>query len=777
MKLRVFYIALFIFLIFNTLSAQKVGLVLSGGGAKGFAHIGVIKALEENSIPIHYVSGTSMGAIIGGLYAMGYSPEEMIELFKSEEFKRWSTGEISTKQKYFFRNPDPKPSFIDLYVDIKNPEVLKKKSKILPINLISPRQMNYAFMELFSQATAASQGDFDRLFVPFRCVAADIYEKQAVELKKGDLGDAVRASMTFPLVYKPIEIDNKLLFDGGIFNNFPVDVMEKDFHPEFIIGSVVASDRQKPDPEDVVSHLRNMIMSPTCYDLDKNKGQLIRFNLSEVGEFDFDRLDELVKMGYEQTLTKIDSIRREVKNKISQDSLALRRQKYQSSLPRFRFNKVEVSGVDEFQQEYIRHLFHNEMDVFGLTELQNGYFRLVNDEKISEVKPRAIYNDSTGFFTLHLTVKAHRKLKLQLGGNVSSSTSNQVYLGLSYQKLTNYSHASYLDIHFGRIYNSLGAGIRIDAPWETSSYLKWVNVFHFFNYFKSGSFLLSENAAALHSQSEFYTKLCVGMPITYRNRLEIGAGLGILKDKYFNENDIQQEMLEAQENVYGIQQTRSIYRVGSFFGRLETYSLNNVMYPTEGYKAHAVIQFNISDESTAHKNEKIEWDKARKANWFQGGFSVESYKPLAKHFTLGYLAEGKISNRPLSQSYTASIMQMPAFTPTPHSQTVLEPLYRSHTYLAAGIKPMLILSKQWHLRGEYYLFSPYKTIQWTDAGVSYNNTLTPFSQLQWLGECSLVYNFKIATVSAFANYYSGGMSPYNFGINLGFLLFNKRFLE
>ena len=775
MKARVCCTVLFTFLIFNVLVAQKVGLVMSGGGAKGFTHIGVIKALEENNIPIDYVAGTSMGAIIGGLYAMGYSPDEMIELFKSEDFKRWSTGEIATKQKYFFRNPDPKPSFIDLYVDIKNPELLKKKSKILPINLISPRQMNYAFMELFSQATAASRGDFNRLFVPFRCVAADVYEKQAVVLRKGDLGDAVRASMTFPLVYKPIEINNKLLFDGGIFNNFPVDVMEKDFHPNFMVGSVVANDRQKPDPEDVASHLRNMIMSPTCYDLDKNKGQLIRFDLSEVGEFDFDRLEELVKIGYEQTLTKIDSIRREVKNKISKDSLALRRQKYQSSLPRFRFNKVEVSGVDKFQQEYIRRIFHDEANVFGLTELQNGYFRLVNDEKISEVKPRAVYNDSTGFFALHLAVKVHRKLKLQLGGNVSSSTSNQAYLGISYQKLTNYSHTSYLDVHFGRIYNSLGAGIRIDAPWETSSYLKWVNVFHRFNYFKSGSFLLSENTAALYTQNELYTKLSVGMPLTYRNRLELGAGLGILKDKYFNQDDIYQE--EPLEIEYDIKQTRSVYRVASFFGRLETYSLNNVMYPTEGYKAHVVIQFNISDEGTAHKNEKIEWDKAKKANWFQGGFSVESYKPLAKHFTLGYLAEGKISNRPLSQSYTASVMQMPAFAPTPHSQTALEPLYRSHTYVAAGIKPMVILSKQWHLRTECYLFAPYRTIQFTDTGISYNKEITPFSQAQWLGECSLVYNFKLATVSAFANYYSGGISPYNFGVNLGFLLFNKRFLE
>ena len=183
-------------------SGQKVGLVLSGGGAKGLAHIGVIKALEENNIPIDYITGTSMGAIIGGLYAAGYSPEEMEILFKSEEFKNWSTGKIPPKYVYFFKQLDENPSFIDL-------DFARKEDKMqlaLPTNLIPSGQMDFGFMELFGPANAVAENDFNHLFIPFRCVATDIYHGEPVIFRSGDLGSSIRASMTFPFYFKPIKI-------------------------------------------------------------------------------------------------------------------------------------------------------------------------------------------------------------------------------------------------------------------------------------------------------------------------------------------------------------------------------------------------------------------------------------------------------------------------------------------------------------------------------------------------------------------------------------------
>ena len=107
---------LYLLLFFNTLtsSAQKIGLVLSGGGAKGLTHIGVIRALEENNIPIDYITGTSMGAIIGSLYAMGYSPNEMEELLRSKEFQYWYTGEVEKEHLYYFKRNEPTSEFINI---------------------------------------------------------------------------------------------------------------------------------------------------------------------------------------------------------------------------------------------------------------------------------------------------------------------------------------------------------------------------------------------------------------------------------------------------------------------------------------------------------------------------------------------------------------------------------------------------------------------------------------------------------------------------------------
>ena len=177
---------------------QTVGLVLSGGGAKGAAHLGVIKALEENEIPIDYIAGTSIGAIVGSLYAIGYTPDEMLRLFLSDEFGYWQSGRVEDEYVYYFKQPDPSPDFMRFAVNLS--DSLQIIPNLLPQSLINPIQMNQAFMALYAPSTAKSGWDFDHLFVPFRCVSSDIYHKKAVVWRNGDLSQAVRASMTFPFL-------------------------------------------------------------------------------------------------------------------------------------------------------------------------------------------------------------------------------------------------------------------------------------------------------------------------------------------------------------------------------------------------------------------------------------------------------------------------------------------------------------------------------------------------------------------------------------------------
>ncbi|MDE5874362.1 MAG: patatin-like phospholipase family protein, partial [Muribaculaceae bacterium] len=171
-----FYIIAFM-LTGQSLSArEKVGLVLSGGGAKGIAHVGVIKALEDNDIPIDYVTGTSMGAIVGSLYSCGWSPERMMDMFSSQDFRNWSTGTVNKNLEYYLNTPTPTPKWLSLNINFKD-STNNLMSQIIPTSLVNPIPMNIEFLEIFSPYSDQCKGNFNNLFVPFRCVTSDVYSK------------------------------------------------------------------------------------------------------------------------------------------------------------------------------------------------------------------------------------------------------------------------------------------------------------------------------------------------------------------------------------------------------------------------------------------------------------------------------------------------------------------------------------------------------------------------------------------------------------------------
>ena len=233
---------------------QKVGLVFSGGGASGVSHIGVLKALEEYNIPIDCIAGTSMGALVGGLYAAGYSPQEIEDLFLSQQFKDWAEGKVDSKYEYYLREKRENPSMITFKVEV---DTLLETT--LPTNLVSPTAVDYGLMKYLAPATAVAENKFDNLFIPYRCVASDIIAKEPVVLKEGDLAKAVRASMAYPFYLSPITYDDKLLFDGGLYNNFPADVLYTEFKPQFVIGSNVSSNFEAPDEDNIVSQIKAII--------------------------------------------------------------------------------------------------------------------------------------------------------------------------------------------------------------------------------------------------------------------------------------------------------------------------------------------------------------------------------------------------------------------------------------------------------------------------------------------------------------------------------------
>lgn len=199
---------------------QKVGLALSGGGARGAAHLGVLRVLEEMKIPIDYIAGTSMGSIVGGLYASGMTPDEIEHALKTMDWEHIFSDAPPRVERSFRRKRDD-----DLYLVKARLGISDDGEPRFPTGAIQGQKFDLALRALSLPVTNTT--DFDRLQIPFRAVASDIGSGAKVVLGEGDLATAMRASMAVPGLFAAAEVDGRLLVDGGITDNLPVDVVRE----------------------------------------------------------------------------------------------------------------------------------------------------------------------------------------------------------------------------------------------------------------------------------------------------------------------------------------------------------------------------------------------------------------------------------------------------------------------------------------------------------------------------------------------------------------------
>ena len=746
--------------------AQKVGLVLSGGGAKGLTHIGIIRALEENNIPIDYITGTSMGAIVGSLYAMGYSPDDMETLLKSEDFKRWYSGEVEEKYMYYFKKNLPTPEFFNIRFSFK--DSLSLKPQFLPTSVVNPIQMNLVFIDLYARATAACDGDFDKLFVPFRCIASDVYNKKQLILKRGDLGDAVRASMSFPFMFKPIEIDSMLAYDGGIYNNFPTDVMREDFHPDIIIGSVVSTNPGKPKENDLMSQIENMVMQKTDYSLPDSAGILMTFKYNDVSLMDFQRIDELEKIGYDRTMSLMDSIKSRIHRRVNVDNIRLRRLVYKSNYPELRFKNIYIDGANTHQQVYIKKEFHTSDDKeFTYQDLKRGYFRLLSDNMISEIIPHAVFNPEDDTYDLHLKIKMENEFSIRVGGNVSTTSSNQIYLGLAYQNLNYYSKEFTLDGQLGKIYNNAQFLAKVDFPTTIPTSYRFIASISTFDYFKKDKLFSKNDKPAFNQKDERFLKLKVALPFLSSKRLELGFGIAQIEDRYFQNN-----VIDFDKDKYD----KSGYRLFGGSVSFNGSTLNSRQFPIQGAREALVAQIFTGNESfRPGGNSENKKPVKEKHSWLQLSYMKEKYHKMGANWILGWYLDAVYASKNFSENYTATMMQASEFAPTAHSKLTYNEAFRANQYVAAGIRPIYRLNQMFHVRGEFYGFLPIFPIERNSINKAYYGKA--FSRFEYLGEISVVCQLPFGAISAYVNHYSSPRREWNVGLTLGWQLFNYRFIE
>ena len=325
----------------DSVKRPKIGLVLSGGGAKGFAHIGVLKVLEQAGIKVDYIGGTSMGAIIGGLYATGYNAAQIDSIFKQTNFDELINDYIPRASKNFYgkRNDELYAivlPFSNLRVGI--PEALSKG--MYNYNLLSSLTRNVRHVR-----------DFNKLPTPFLCIGTDIETGQEVVLDKGNLVQAMVASAAFPSLFSPVEVDGKLLVDGGVVNNYPIKEV-RELGADIIIGVDVQDDLLTR--KNLKNATRILVQITNLQSIEKMKAKredtdiYIKPDIRDFGVISFDRGGEIIRRGEDATFEVYEKIKaladkqnfyKKPKLKLASDTLEIK--------------KINNTRLEDYTKEYI----------------------------------------------------------------------------------------------------------------------------------------------------------------------------------------------------------------------------------------------------------------------------------------------------------------------------------------------------------------------------------------------------------------------------------------
>ena len=293
----------------------KVGVVLGGGGAKGASHIGVLKYIEEMGIPVDYVAGTSMGSIIGGLYAMGYSPDEMTHLISNVNWSEYIGNKID--RRYLSKDMRERRSTSLVNIPFGSGELGNRHAKESMLSqLPSAYVNNSSLVNLFNDLCVGYQEDmdFDDMPIPFACVATDLITGQEVVLRKGSMPTAMRASMAIPGVFAPVKWDDYVLVDGGLVNNFPADVL-RDMGADIIIGVEVTNENKVSalDLKSLPQVMGRILINGTSAKRKENRELCdVRIvpDISGFGMLSFtpDAIDTLVGRGYKKAMEFQDQL-------------------------------------------------------------------------------------------------------------------------------------------------------------------------------------------------------------------------------------------------------------------------------------------------------------------------------------------------------------------------------------------------------------------------------------------------------------------------------------
>ena len=739
--------------------AEGVGLVLSGGGAKGLYHIGVLQALEENNVAIDYVAGTSMGSIIAGLYAAGYTPEQMRELAESGAVQQWVSGRIDKKHNRYYREEDTPPSLFTLRFNVGKDSLSYNKQLTpngsseptveLPTDFISSAQIDLALNEIFRPATIGAQENFDNLFVPFFCVAADMNARKEVVFRSGDMGEAIRASMSIPFVFKPLRKDDMLLYDGGVFNNFPWRYMHKFYHPSHIIGvKCTSGNKDVTEDSNVIDQALMFIMSHTDYSLPE-KGNIFIDREVDAGMLEFEKATEIIQQGYDDTMARMDEILQTIPERRERKVVEARRAEFLAKLPPMNLTRPKFEGLTRDQEHYVRAVMlarkRDKDTLKTFSEFRTGIFDLLAQRDFTMEYPRFEYDSVNRVYQPHLTLRQYPSLRATIGGTLSSTAYNQVRLGLRYEHISRVGVDAGINLYLGPVYNAGKIGGRVFISPSRPVFFDVNYIFSARNtiYGNFGNLSRVDNTIRKRHREQFAT-VSAGTATTTRSLLQATFNAG---QNYY--------LFEGEDNPtrFSFLSTRLQFRRST---------LDNPVSPVSGTRLDVSgIYVNGHDKWIDEFDYGLIRHFSERREWLGAKISWQHYIPFtaSRWFSFGYSVEGVYTNHPQFEDLMATFVSLPQYAPITHSQMMYMPDYHSTRYVAAGLMPTFRLWNHLYLRTSFYAM--YRR---AEMGINDN--------MQYIADLSVIYRTLIGPVSLSVTKYGlkNGNNLY-MSINFGYPLF------
>jgi NTE family protein len=754
----ILFLLIFFHVFTPVLCQQKVGLVLSGGGATALAHIGVLKALEERGIPINYITGTSAGAFVGALYASGYSPKEIEEYVLNPDFQLMTTGKLKPNQRFLVREEEQTASLINVLFTYNN---LLKKS--LPTSFTTSTYLDFEMLKTLGTTAASHHNDFDSLFVPFRCVSSDITHKKSVVFSKGNLNQAVRSSMTYPFYFSPLRIDNNLLFDGGLYNNFPADIMYSDFNPDYIIGSNVSYNAEPPSEDDLVSQITNMLVSHSDFTLPCEAGLIIR-PITNVTTFSFENIEEAISDGYSSTLLYLDSIEARIQKKTSLEALELRRREFRSKVVPLNIQSISNKSSKRDYSYYAKKSLMNNKREKNLTleQIEKRYFRLSTAQQIDFIFPTlSLKSDST--YDLNLEIRKAKDFKLDVGGHFSSRAVNTGFLSLAYRKLGKTATTLTANSYFGKFYGSIKGELTVEIPSRYPVSVSPYFVMNRWDYFHNFATFFEDVKPSFLIQNELYYGLKFTSPVGNTIKSTFDARFFSLEDNYYQTEDFTSKDTTDRTYFYG----------SSLSWQFLKNSLNRKQFASSGHYFSFRARFVNGIENTINGTTNTPFDVIKQHNWLNISSELQSFLIDKSFFHFGVHSKLIINSLSLFHNYTATLLSMSSFAPIADAETYFLPQYRSPQHIGLGTNFIFTVKKKIDIRIDTYYYQPLlKLIEdKTNGTFGYSK---PFKGQTMMASASVIFHSFIGPLRASFNYFPLQTAPFAFQVSYGYVLFNER---